>query len=1248
MAGMDGGATPRQAAADARLLVEADGAASGRGASAAPVSAHQVIAGLIGQWDLDLVQAPRDHPLLRGARAAWREDYGLIVVDDALSPAEQAFAVAHELGHRACHPGGCACTDDEMDGAALPPSLTTGEGRVWGYSARAAREADANIFAVELLAPAALLRHFISDGLGYRAIARRLGLTEAATLNALLSTLHAENGVEHDGGEDAAQRATTVDVGTRSRQGGNDGGAGDSLATSGVPSGDNGDNGDKGDKTRPQGDMAGDISAQGDNKRERNTHARVEPSPLSPPALPSPPSLLSSTSLIDTLDDSQRTAADTRAHRALVDAGPGTGKTRTLVARVAGLLARGDAPESILALTFSNRAADEMRARIATLGPHASGVLVVTFHGLALDLLRRFAPQAGLPDDARVLDDGEATLLLEAAMPALALTHYTKATRPGLYLPSLLSAASRLADDLLAVDDVDDQEQANTTNPSVTDAKVRETLALLRAYEGLLDARGLLDYGRLLARAVRLLETHTAVATSARAGLRHVLVDEYQDVNHACARMARALVAGGADLWVVGDARQGIYRFRGAAPDNVTAFEQAYPDAVRLSLGVNYRARPELVDLIAAASRAIVGIDADWTANRDRGTADQDRAGETPGGELVAVASIAVAPTERDECAGIVADVQRSLASGRRPEDHAVLCRTHRHAQDIARNFAEAGLATSYPGAFFLRPEIKDLLCLLSVCGGNTATSALTRVLSWPEYLIDPARALALAHRLAESGLTPARALGDPSVIADLDDGERARVALLSAHIGRAARYTDPAAFLLRFLFDRAPYLARVRGTGTPMDRQRIAAIGHLILLARAFTARPDRVATGDPRAAFTAEVRRLLVAGEVGGAPAALAVSGAINVLTIHASKGLEFPVVYVPNLAAGRFPARKRGGAMVTLPPRLAALQAPDDADERNLFFVACSRARDRLVLSRAERYNDHLTAASPFLSALESAHAVPCVHWAGIASPAPSRAGGGHTVPEENAGIVGSIPLTVIDDRAIEGMVRCPAQHHLRATAGMGDDDRGDYGRYAQIVRQTIARLRADRDTDAWPAIWDEVSTRLRATWDERWEADAPLSTWYYGLAEGAVRRAYEALAGDPAATVARYGARHEIPIDGRSVRVAIDAMEQQAGGETALICERATRRESDASSLRIGLYGAVAAHLSPAQPLPVLIRYLDTGESERVGDPTKALGRHKASIVRAIDRLEVGDFTPHPHDAETCARCPFVLSCPASRA
>src|SRR3989440_9463215 len=309
----------------------------------APVQA--LLDALLGHWDVALDLVAPDHPLLRGARAAWREEYDLILVDRTLPPPERAFAIAHELGHRACHAGGYACDATDIDEASLPVVLPLGEGRVWGYNPRQAREVEANVFAGELLAPAAGLRARFLAGDGYRALAEAYGVTPTCILNGLVGAVL--------------------------------GGVGDEPAGDAHP---------------------GDV----------------------------------------TLDASQRRAAEAVAPRVLVDAGPGTGKTRTLVARVLHLLrTAGITGPEILVLTFSHRAAEELRERLRRAAPEAAGVIVSTFHGFALDALRRFAPQAGLPDDVRVVDDVDAAVLLEGALPDLGLEQYAHLARPALYLPSL-------------------------------------------------------------------------------------------------------------------------------------------------------------------------------------------------------------------------------------------------------------------------------------------------------------------------------------------------------------------------------------------------------------------------------------------------------------------------------------------------------------------------------------------------------------------------------------------------------------------------------------------------------------------------------------------------------------------------------------------------------------------------------------------------------------------------------------------
>lgn len=1105
------------------------------GPAYADTSAVRVIERLAETWELDVVAVARDHPLLRGARAAWREEYGLVAVDVALAGPERSFAVAHELGHRVCHPGGCACGDGDVDPADLPAALPLGEGRVWGYNPRAAREREANVFAAELLMPPPALRSRFLAGASYDRLATAYGVSTASMLNGLTAAL------------------------------------------------------------------LGGVA-------DENAEFEAGPEP-SAPGVP--------------LDPSQRRAARTGQLRVLVDAGPGTGKTRTLVARIAYLVeTAGIEPRHILAVTFSNRAAEELRGRLRRIVPAATDVTVATFHGFALELLRRFAPQAGLPDDFRVVDDLDAAFLLERRLPSLELKHYARLTRPGLYLPALLDACSRMRDELQSPDDLAAGWDADTAGQSDDDEereRREETVRVLRAYEQMLDQYGLVDYGGLIARAVLLLQTDPSVAAAVRGDLRHVLVDEYQDVNRAGAVLLRTLVSGGAHLWAVGDVRQSIYRFRGAAPRNVEAFEQDFPGSVRLALERNYRAAPSLVRLAGSAADAVTGTPAAWSAVR----------GEPRDGGAV----LAIAPDKPSELAGIVADVARSIAAGRRPEDHAVLCRTHRQASEAAAAFVAAGLPTSYLGAFLLRREIKDMLALLEFCHGGDG-AALLRLTTWPDYTLEPEEAEAVLRAARERGLPFPSALHDAVVLDATSPRGRPALQRLARHVEAIRYYPDPAAVLTHYLFGDARYLRDLLRAATPASRQAAAALFQLVVLARGFTARPvlDRVDADDATGAFLRHARRLLAEGEMGVALAAAPVAGAVNVLTVHGAKGLEFPVVYVPNLSQGRFPPRARGGVSVALPPALASDAAADGDDERSLFFVAVSRAQDRLVLSRAERYGSRRHGESGLLAALRSAHPLTAVIWPQV------------DITEGDASAEGAgVGKPVVTDQDISSALRCPRQHRYRVDLGLrGDDTERGYRLYARLVRAAVGRLRAAWGTAEWPA-WEAARGALVEEWGARWPVDDALSGWYRTAALAALERVYRDMAERGIADTARFDERHSVAVDGRSVSVRVDAIEE-IDGVQSLILERATRRSDDERSVGVGLYGAVAQDLAPGDPLPVLIRYLDSGDMRAIAQPLRVLDRHRAGIARAADLLAGQFFPPLPREAEECTMCPLVFICP----
>src|SRR5258708_19828466 len=294
------------------------------------------------------------------------------------------------------------------------------------------------------------------------------------------------------------------------------------------------------------------------------------------------------------LDASQQEAAYAEQGPLLVEAGPGTGKTRTLVGRIAFVLNEGVNPSSILALTFSNKAAEEMRTRIGQVAPEAAQrIWMGTFHAFGLELLRRFGAHLGLPPRLPILEPIDAFFVLERLLLTLQLDYYQDLYEPTRYLRDLLDAISRAKDELVGPTGylaLAEQMRENAINEKEREAaeKALEVARVYAGYQEYLEQHHLLDFGDLIFQAVILLRSHPDVRTSIRQAYTHMLVDEYQDVNRASGLLLREVDGSGEGLWVVGDIRQAIYRFRGAAPGNMRLFADDYPGAQTRSLSRNY------------------------------------------------------------------------------------------------------------------------------------------------------------------------------------------------------------------------------------------------------------------------------------------------------------------------------------------------------------------------------------------------------------------------------------------------------------------------------------------------------------------------------------------------------------------------------------------------------------------------------------------------------------------------------------
>ncbi len=427
-------------------------------------------------------------------------------------------------------------------------------------------------------------------------------------------------------------------------------------------------------------------------------------------------------------DPSQVRASEHRDSPFLLQAGPGTGKTHALVERVTGLLDERVDPASIVILTFSNRAAGELYERLARALPDASAsIWIGTFHAFGLDLLRRYHDRLGLSHDPILFDRSDGIALLEEELPILGLKHYRDLWNPARELRNMLVAISRAKDEL--VDEHSYRELAQRMLDSAGDDETRkaaekalEVARVYERYQARLREHGAVDFGDLIMRPTLLLENDPAVRAGVALRHRHVLVDEYQDVNRASARLLSAVVGDGKRLWVVGDSRQSIYRFRGASSVNMSRFQEDYPKAATDQLAVNYRSSAELVATLVTiapnmdASRALLPLQ--FTSDRgDSRVSTEIRRVETPSDELEALATAV-----------------RELVKGGVPlHDQAVLCRSNPKVAEVAIALERRGIPVLHLGSIFERDEIRDLLALLSLVADRRG-DGLLRVGKMPRY----------------------------------------------------------------------------------------------------------------------------------------------------------------------------------------------------------------------------------------------------------------------------------------------------------------------------------------------------------------------------------------------------------------------------------------------------------------------------------------------------------------------------------
>ncbi|MBJ7599303.1 MAG: hypothetical protein DLM67_25470 [Candidatus Nephthysia bennettiae] len=616
-------------------------------------------------------------------------------------------------------------------------------------------------------------------------------------------------------------------------------------------------------------------------------------------------------------------------------AGAGTGKTAVIAERFRRLLDDGVDPASILVMTFTERAASEMRQRITSETGGLEPPAVGTFHAIALRWLREEASRAGLPPGFAILGGPDRWIQLRELMWELGDPSLVGVERPDDLVGPLLKLQERLKQELVPFSRL--AAFAGHVEDSERRDQLKAAARLFAVHAERCRKERLVDFDDLLVHVVRLLENHPEVREHYAARFPWIMVDEYQDTNLAQERVVELLGGPGGNVFVVGDDDQSIYRFRGASRASMERFLACFPVAETLTLGRNRRSPASVV---SAAARLI-------EHNPDRLA---KALGADPAHGQGMPVEIWRFEQGTDEAAAIAEAVSLMVDGGLRPSQAAILVRTHA----LARPVAEALMAAALPfrhlagQGLLQRPEIRDLLAYLRLLRDPTDLLAVSRLVVRPPLRVDLGEALAIWREGGDeqSALAPLRALrGLPATAAWAEKVEDLSAA--SAQLG-----VDE---LLFELLERTAHLdALVAACGSDRNEaRRVAAnVGRFAELTDEYCARRRDHSIGR----FVDYLELVLLSGlgleeaEVEGA------EEAVNLMTIHQAKGLEFEAVFVPSLVEGRLPQWQRREGL-DVPPQLLepAVRAKEDhvAEERRLCYVAMTRARRRLVLSWSELY-------------------------------------------------------------------------------------------------------------------------------------------------------------------------------------------------------------------------------------------------------------------------------------------------------
>ncbi|MGH7203643.1 MAG: ATP-dependent helicase [Candidatus Levyibacteriota bacterium] len=653
------------------------------------------------------------------------------------------------------------------------------------------------------------------------------------------------------------------------------------------------------------------------------------------------------------LNEEQRQAVMHGNGPLLIIAGAGTGKTTVVTKRIEHLIIDKKIPPSnILALTFTEKAAQEMETRIDEILPYGYTTLwIETFHAFCDRILRQEAVTIGLNPRFQLMTEAESLLFLRKHLFEFNLDYYRPLGNPMKFLQGMLIHFSRLRDDDITPEQYLAIAKKQTENDDET-KRVNELAHAFQVYEQLKAKEGVMDYSDLISNTLHLFRDRPTVLKRYQKQFQYVFVDEFQDTNYAQNEMAILLAGDRKNITVVGDDDQSIYRWRGAAIANMMQFRTHFPEAKIIALTKNYRSSQNILD---GAYQLIQHNNPDRLEVKEKINKQLTGIREIHGEDI----GFIFANRGEDEAEEVAKAIQADIKKNKRPyNNYAILVRANDHAVPFQRALERMHIPYQFlgPGHLFQQNEIKDLIAYLHVLADFDDTASLYRIVTMSIFALQARDVASLLNTAKRSNFTLFEAMEQVEKLSLTDDGKtkvKRITEMIKHHLEKVPH--EQAGQILYYFFEDSGLLGHYLDPGSAKTEKEAQNIAKFFEKMQGFAAnRTD--------ASVFAVVDWLDLAMELGESPQAAEIdwtrNNAVNILTIHSSKGLEFPVVFVVNLVTQRFPSRDRK-EQIPVPTNLIRETLPEGEEglqeERRLFYVAITRAKEKLFLTAARYYNE-----------------------------------------------------------------------------------------------------------------------------------------------------------------------------------------------------------------------------------------------------------------------------------------------------